>query len=174
MSYKGALLYIFTQEVANPSADSEVAGQTGQVCIAQHPPPSLRPLSPPKHPLTPMSIVFWRKGRAAFIISLSCFRLNRFRGVGRSHRHFHFIGERSMKTNATFYHAGCPVCVDAERQIADALDTDRYDVELVHLGEQKDRIADAEAAGVKSVPALVINGAPFHINFGAPMSALKS
>jgi glutaredoxin len=82
--------------------------------------------------------------------------------------------ERFMKTSATFYHAGCPVCVDAERQIADALDPDRYDVELVHLGEQKDRIADAEAAGVKSVPALVINGAPFHINFGAPMSALKS
>ena len=54
-----------------------------------------------------------------------------------------------MKTPATFYHAGCPVCVDAERQIADALDPDRYDVELVHLGEQKDRIADAEAAGVK-------------------------
>jgi glutaredoxin len=79
-----------------------------------------------------------------------------------------------MKTPATFYHAGCPVCVDAERQIADALDPDRYDVELVHLGEQKDRIADAEAAGVQSVPALVINGAPFHINFGAPMSALKS
>jgi glutaredoxin len=79
-----------------------------------------------------------------------------------------------MKTTATFYHAGCPVCVDAERQIADALDPDRYDVELVHLGEQKDRISDAEAAGVKSVPALVIDGAPFHINFGAPMSALKS
>jgi glutaredoxin len=79
-----------------------------------------------------------------------------------------------MKTPATFYHAGCPVCVEAERQIADALDTDRYEVELVNLGEQKDRIAAAEASGVKSVPALVINGAPFHINFGAPMSALKS
>ncbi len=36
-----------------------------------------------------------------------------------------------MKTPATFYHAGCPVCVEAERQIADALDTDRYEVELV-------------------------------------------
>jgi glutaredoxin len=79
-----------------------------------------------------------------------------------------------MKTPATFYHAGCPVCGEAERQIADALDTDRYEVELVNLGEQKDRIAAAEAAGVKSVPAIVINGAPFHINFGAPMSALKS
>ncbi|MEO8767055.1 MAG: thioredoxin [Nitrosospira sp.] len=79
-----------------------------------------------------------------------------------------------MKTPATFYHAGCPVCVEAERQIADALDPARYDVELVHLGEHADRIAGAEAAGVKSVPAIVINGAPFHINFGAPLSALKS
>ena len=79
-----------------------------------------------------------------------------------------------MKTPATFYHAGCPVCVEAERQIADALDSNRYEVEHVNLGEQKDRIAAAEAAGVKSVPAIVINGAPFHINFGAPMSALKS
>ncbi|SCY75118.1 Thioredoxin domain-containing protein [Nitrosospira sp. Nl5] len=79
-----------------------------------------------------------------------------------------------MKTPATFYHAGCPVCVEAEHQIADALDPDRYDVKLVHLGENADQIAAAEAAGVKSVPAIVINGAPFHINFGAPISALKS
>ncbi|MDQ3185576.1 MAG: thioredoxin family protein [Pseudomonadota bacterium] len=79
-----------------------------------------------------------------------------------------------MKTPATFYHAGCPVCVEAEQQIADALDPQRYDVEIVNLGEQSDKIAAAEAAGVKSVPAMVINGAPFHINFGAPLSALKS
>ena len=79
-----------------------------------------------------------------------------------------------MKKTATFYHAGCPVCVEAERQVADALDPQRYDVEIVHLGEHADRIAAAEEAGVKSVPALVIDGAPFHINVGAPMSALKS
>jgi hypothetical protein len=30
-----------------------------------------------------------------------------------------------------------------------------------------------EAAGVKSVPALVMNGAAFHINFGAGIDALK-
>jgi glutaredoxin len=79
-----------------------------------------------------------------------------------------------MKTRAIYYHAGCPVCVEAERQVADALDPSRYEIERVNLGEDKDKIAAAEAAGVKSVPALVINGAPFHINFGAPMSALKS
>ena len=78
-----------------------------------------------------------------------------------------------MKTSAVFYHAGCPVCVEAEHQVAEALDPNRYDVEIVHLGEQKSRIEAAEAAGVKSVPAIVIGGTPFHINFGAPMSALK-
>lgn len=74
---------------------------------------------------------------------------------------------------ATFYHAGCPVCVDAERQLIDALDKSRYQVEVVHLGEHKSRIAEAEQAGVKSVPALVMDGKPFHINFGASLSDLK-
>ncbi|MEQ2009319.1 MAG: thioredoxin family protein, partial [Limisphaerales bacterium] len=72
-----------------------------------------------------------------------------------------------MKTKATFYHAGCPVCVAAEQNIAAALDTSRFDVEIVHLGQIKGRVAEAEAAGVKSVPALVIDGAAYHINFGA-------
>ncbi|MFD0739804.1 hypothetical protein ACFQZQ_10975 [Lysobacter koreensis] len=78
-----------------------------------------------------------------------------------------------MKTPATFYHAGCSVCVEAERQVAQALDPARYEVEVVHLGEQSGRIDEAARAGVKSVPALVIGGAPFHINFGAELSALR-
>lgn len=78
-----------------------------------------------------------------------------------------------MKTKAIFYHAGCPVCVAAEQNVAAALDTSRFDVEIVHLGTAKGRVAEAEAAGVKSVPALVIDGAAFHINFGADLSVLK-
>lgn len=78
-----------------------------------------------------------------------------------------------MTKQAIFYHAGCPVCLDAEHSVAQALDRGRYDVEVVHLGEQKGRIKDAEAAGVKSVPALVLDGQPFHINFGAGLDALK-
>lgn len=77
-----------------------------------------------------------------------------------------------MKT-ATFYHAGCPVCVDAEQQFVSALNPSEYKVDVVHLGNQKARLADAEAAGVKSVPALVVEGTPFHINFGASISDLK-
>lgn len=78
-----------------------------------------------------------------------------------------------MKTKATFYHAGCNVCVDAEKQLAVALDPARFDVEIVHLGNQPARLADAEAAGVKSVPAFVLGGQPYHINFGAALSDLK-
>ena len=78
-----------------------------------------------------------------------------------------------MKTQAKFYHAGCPVCVAAEQNVAAALDPSRFDVEIVHLGTARNRVAEAEAAGVKSVPALVIAGASYHINFGAALSVLK-
>jgi glutaredoxin len=78
-----------------------------------------------------------------------------------------------MKTKAIFYHAGCPVCVAAEQSVAHALDHAKYDVEIVHLGNDKSRLQEAESAGVKSVPALVIDGAAFHINFGAGIEVLR-
>jgi len=78
-----------------------------------------------------------------------------------------------MMSNAIFYHAGCPVCVEAERNLAAALDPARFSVEVVHLGESKERLPEAEAAGVHSVPALVLDGQVFHINYGADLVALK-
>jgi glutaredoxin len=78
-----------------------------------------------------------------------------------------------MTTKATFYHAGCPVCVEAEQSVAAAIDTSRFDMEIVHLGESKSRLSEAESAGVKSVPALVLGGVPFHINHGADLADLK-
>jgi glutaredoxin len=78
-----------------------------------------------------------------------------------------------MKAKAVFYHAGCPVCVAAEDSVARAIDPVQYDVEIVHLGKDKSRIAEAESAGVKSVPALLLDGSAFHINFGANLSDLK-
>ena len=78
-----------------------------------------------------------------------------------------------MKTKAVFYHAGCPVCVAAEQNIAAALDPARFEVEIVHLGQSKGRVAEAEQAGVKSVPALVLDGQTYHINFGAGIEALR-
>ncbi|MFT5207865.1 MAG: glutaredoxin [Candidatus Omnitrophota bacterium] len=78
-----------------------------------------------------------------------------------------------MKKDVIFYHAGCPVCISAEQTIAEALDPQKFAVEKVHLGERKDQVQIAENAGVKSVPALVIDGKAYHINFGADISALK-
>ena len=81
--------------------------------------------------------------------------------------------EELIMSKALFFHAGCPVCISAEQLFIQSLDPTRYSVEVVHLGEQKDRIAQAERYGVKSVPALVIEGQPFHINFGAALADLR-
>jgi len=75
-----------------------------------------------------------------------------------------------MTRKAVFYHAGCPICVDAERQFAS--ETIRRRNRPSWPGE-RNRIAEAEAAGVKSVPAFVIDGHAYHINFGAALDALK-
>lgn len=67
-----------------------------------------------------------------------------------------------------FYHAGCPVCISAEHDIINLIGADN--VEIVHLGEDKDQLDTAESAGVQSVPALLTpNGNVLHINFGASM-----
>lgn len=78
-----------------------------------------------------------------------------------------------MKSKAIFYHAGCPVYVNAEQSVLGALDTNRFDVEVVQLGTDKDRLSEAERLGGKSVPALALDGQVFHINFGASLSDLK-
>lgn len=74
---------------------------------------------------------------------------------------------------STFYHAGCPVCVNAEQELLTLIE--KSEVEIIHLGEAKDKIADAEKAGVKSVPALVTpSGNVLHINFGASLEDVKN
>lgn len=77
-------------------------------------------------------------------------------------------------SKAIFYHAGCPVCVAAEQQVARSIDPTKFTVEIVHLGNEKARIREAESSGVKSVPALVLNGTVFHINHGADLAVLKA
>lgn len=76
-------------------------------------------------------------------------------------------------SKSIFYHAGCTVCVSAEQDIVNLIGAEN--VEVVHIGEDQSRIPEAEAAGVKSVPALVTpNGNTLHINFGASMSDVKA
>lgn len=71
-----------------------------------------------------------------------------------------------------FYHAGCPVCVSAEHDIVNLVG--EANVEVVNIGEVRNRIEEAEKAGVASVPALVTpNGNVLHINFGASIADVK-
>lgn len=75
-------------------------------------------------------------------------------------------------SKSVFYHAGCPVCVSAEHDIINLIGASN--VEVVHIGEDRTRIVEAEKAGVKSVPALLTtNGNVLHINFGASMADVK-
>ena len=75
-------------------------------------------------------------------------------------------------SKSIFYHAGCPVCLSAEHEIITLLGSDK--VEVVHFGNDKSRIEEAEKAGVKSVPALLTpNGNVLHLNFGASMADVK-
>ena len=78
-----------------------------------------------------------------------------------------FLMEKSV-----FYHAGCPVCLSAEQEIVPLIGNEN--VEVVHLGEQRNRIAEAEAKGVKSVPALLTpTGNILHLNFGSSLADVK-
>lgn len=71
-----------------------------------------------------------------------------------------------------FYHAGCPVCISAEHDIINLVG--KENVDLVNIGQERNRIKEAENAGVKSVPALVTpSGNVLHINFGASMIDVK-
>ncbi|ASE61148.1 thioredoxin family protein [Chryseobacterium indologenes] len=73
---------------------------------------------------------------------------------------------------SVFYHAGCPVCISAEHDIVNLIGTEN--VEIIHLGNDKTKIAQAEESGVRSVPALVTpSGNVLHINFGASMEEVK-
>lgn len=75
-------------------------------------------------------------------------------------------------SKAIFYHAGCPVCIEAEQEIINLISAE---VDIVHLGDQSSRITEAENKGVKSVPALVTpTGNVLHINYGASLQDLKN
>ncbi|PWA05305.1 thioredoxin family protein [Pueribacillus theae] len=76
-------------------------------------------------------------------------------------------------TKAVFYHAGCPVCVDAEQVVLRYLDKSKVNTEIVHLGNDRNRIEEAKKAGIQSVPALVIDGNVYHINYGASLEDVK-
>lgn len=77
-----------------------------------------------------------------------------------------------MKRKATWYHAGCSVCVSAENGLVASLDSHKLDVEKVDLGRARARIDEAKQRGVKTLPALVVGDDVYHVNFGANLADL--
>ena len=57
-------------------------------------------------------------------------------------------------SKSIFYHAGCPVCISAEHDIINLVGAQH--VEVVHLGDDRQRIDEAENAGVKVHPLLSV------------------
>ncbi|PKH52676.1 thioredoxin family protein [Tenacibaculum sp. Bg11-29] len=75
-------------------------------------------------------------------------------------------------SKSVFYHAGCPVCISAEHDIVNLIGNDN--VEIVNIGDVRDRISEAETTGVESVPVLLTpNGNVLHLNYGAFIADLK-
>lgn len=77
-----------------------------------------------------------------------------------------------MKRKATWYHAGCSVCVTAENALIAALDPRQLEIEKVDVGRTRARIEEARHRGVKTLPALVVGDDVFHVNFGANLADL--
>ncbi|KQV87849.1 hypothetical protein ASD15_27755 [Massilia sp. Root351] len=75
-----------------------------------------------------------------------------------------------MKTTAIFYHDGCKLCLSMADLFGAALDPARYTTEIVNLGLAPERLDEAERAGVKVLPSLVMDGRVFAIN---PHSELR-
>ena len=53
------------------------------------------------------------------------------------------------------------------------VDSSRFDLEFVYLGESTDRLTHAEVEGLKSVPALKTAGQMIHSHHGADVSAVN-
>jgi glutaredoxin 3 len=66
-----------------------------------------------------------------------------------------------------------PSACPPSKKVLNIVDQNKYNLEVVHFGNAKNRIAEAESAGVKSVPALLIDGEVLHINFGASLDDVK-
>lgn len=66
-------------------------------------------------------------------------------------------------STATFYRAGCPVCLDAEKMLANAIESAKYIVENVHLGIQAERIQEDKERRVLNLLLLWCSTAKYFI-----------
>jgi hypothetical protein len=58
-------------------------------------------------------------------------------------------------------------------EVVDAFDHSKHEAKAMYLGKQAQRITVEETARVKSVPAVVLKGQSFHVNFSTSIDGLK-
>lgn len=78
-----------------------------------------------------------------------------------------------MRREATLYHDGCKVCLSVVETMTGVFDNDRHLLTVINLDEQRGFTAQAEAAGVKRLPSLVIDGKVLEIQPHAPIAEFR-
>ena len=63
-----------------------------------------------------------------------------------------------MKRKAIFYHDGCATCLSIAKTVVALVDVTVFDLEIVNLGRVATRADEAQAAGVRVLPSLVVDG----------------
>lgn len=78
-----------------------------------------------------------------------------------------------MKREATLYHDGCKVCLSVVETMTGLFDNDRRSLTVINLEAHGELVASAEAAGVKRLPSLVIDGKVLEIQPHAPIAEFR-
>lgn len=78
-----------------------------------------------------------------------------------------------MKREATLYHDGCKVCLSVVDTMTGIFDNDTHSLTVINLDDQRELTAAAEAAGVKRLPSLVIDGKVLEIQPHAPIAEFR-
>lgn len=75
-----------------------------------------------------------------------------------------------MSNEVTLYHDGCNICLSVVDAVTRLIDADRHDLRVIDLSKERDLAAQAQTAGVKRLPSLVLDGKVFEIDPHAPIT----
>ncbi|SDD52856.1 hypothetical protein SAMN05216345_110160 [Cupriavidus sp. YR651] len=78
-----------------------------------------------------------------------------------------------MKSEVVLYHDGCKVCLAVVDAMTGLIDSDRHDLTVINLAASHALTAQAEAAGVKRLPSLVIDGKVIEVQPHAPVAEFR-
>ena len=75
-----------------------------------------------------------------------------------------------MSSEVTLYHDGCSICLSVVDAVARLIDGSRHDLHVIDLGKERELATQAQAAGVKRLPSLILDGKVIEIDPHAPIT----